>query len=199
MSNLQSDIDYMKSLAEAGGRGPVKNGATLFWAGLLYGAASLGQYALIMGWLPRNQAVAMFLWFGASIAFGIIAFIFGRGRNRIKGPASDRAVNSVWSAVGIGIIMFIICTAIVANLTHTFEPISYLMAPAVLLMYGMGWWVSGQMSDTGWVKLVSVGCFLGAPALALLGNRPEQMLTYAVCLFLFAMVPGLVLMRAEKA
>ena len=198
MSNLQSDIDYMKSLAESGARGPVKNGATLFWAGLLYGAAAVGQYAMAIGWLPRTQVIAVSLWFGASIVFGIIAFTFGRGRNRIEGPVSNRAVNSVWSAVGIGIVMFIVCTAIVANLNNSFQPISYLMAPVVLLMYGMGWWVSGQMSGTGWLKLVSAGCFLGAPALAFLGDRPEQLLAYAVALLLFAMVPGLVLMRAEK-
>ena len=199
MTNLQSDIDYMKSLAEAGGRGPVKNGATLFWAGLLYGLASIGQYAQIEGWLPRSPVVGPILWLGASVIFAIVAFVCGRGRNRIAGPASDRAVNAVWSAVGIGIILFIVCVAIVANLTASAQAISYLMAPVVLLMYGMGWFVSGQMSGAGWLKLVSLGCFLGAPALAFLGNRPEQMLAYALCLFLFAAVPGLVLMRAEKA
>jgi len=196
MSNLQSDIDYIKSLAESGGRGPMRNASTLFWAGLLYGLAALAQYALFRGWLPQTPAISMFVWLGASIVFGVIAVF---GRNRIKGSPCNRAITTAWSAVGIGILLFLVCTAIVANIMQTFEPISYLLAPAVLLMYGMGWWVSGQMSDTRWLTWVSLGCFAAAPAISFLGGRPEQMVAYAVCLFLLAMLPGYILMRGERA
>lgn len=199
MSNLQSDIDYMKSLAEAGGRGPLKNGATLFWAGLLYGGASVAQYAMIIGWLPRSSALSAGIWFGASILFGILAFVFGCGRVCVKGSVGNRASASAWSAVGIGIIAFIACVAIIANIYRIFEPLSYLMAPVILLLYGMGWWVSALMSGQAWLKLVSLGCFAAAPAISFLAGQPIQMLAYAGCLFLFAMVPGIVLMRAERA
>jgi hypothetical protein len=199
MSNLQSDIDYMKSLAEAGSRGPLKNGVTLFWAGLLYGGASVAQYAMIQGWLPKSSAVSAGIWFGASILFGILACVFGFNRMRVKGSASNRASASAWSAVGIGIVAFIACVAIVANIYQTFEPLSYLIAPVILILYGMGWWVSALMSGTGWLKLVSLGCFAAAPAISCLAGKPIQMLAYAGCLFLFAMLPGIVLMRAEKA
>ncbi len=199
MSNLQSDIDYMKSLAEAGSRGPLKNGATLFWAGLLYGLAAIAQYAMIMGWLPKSSAVAAAIWFGASILFGILALVLGFNRVRICGSVGNRATASAWSAVGMGIVAFIASVVIVAHICQTFEPLSYLMAPVILLIYGMGWWVSALMSGQGWLKLVSLGCFLAAPLISLLAGQPIQMLAYAGCLFLFAMVPGIVLMRAEKA
>jgi len=199
MSKLQSDIDYIKSLAEEGGKGPLRNGATLFWAGLLYGLASVAQYAMIMGWLPKSSAVSVTIWFGASILFGILAFILCFGRMRVKGSVGNRASASAWSAVGIGIVAFIACVAIIANIYQTFEPMSYLMAPVILLLYGMGWWVSALVSGMNWLKLVSLGCFAAAPAISFLAGQPIQMLAYAGCLFLFAMVPGLVLMRAEKA
>ncbi|MGN6366377.1 hypothetical protein [Asticcacaulis taihuensis] len=199
MSNLQSDIDYMKSLAEAGGKGPLRNGATLFWAGLLYGLAAIGQYAMIVGWLPKSGAVSAFIWFGASILFGIIATVFCFDRLRIKGSVSNRATASAWSAVGLGIVAFLISVAVIANIYQNFEPLSYLIAPVILLFYGMGWWVSAQMSGLGWLKLISLGSFVAAPAVSCLAGQPVQMLAYAGCLFLFAMVPGLVLMRAEKA
>ncbi|CAL4866358.1 hypothetical protein MMA231_00598 [Asticcacaulis sp. MM231] len=199
MSNLQSDIDYMKSLAEAGGRGPLKNGATLFWAGLLYGAAAIAQYAMIMGWLPKSSGMSAFIWLGASVLFGILATVFGLNRLRVRGSVGNRATASAWSAVGLGIVAFIVCIAVIANIYKTVEPMSYLIAPVILLMYGMGWWVSALMSGQGWLKMVSLGCFLAAPAISLLAGQPIQMLAYSGCLFLFAMVPGIVLMRAEKA
>ncbi len=199
MSNLQSDIDYIKSLAEQGGQGPLKNGATLFWAGLLYGLAAIAQYAMIMGWLPQSSAMSAFIWIGASVLFGILAFAFNFDRMRIKGSVGNRATASAWSAVGMGIFVFMASVAIVANIFHTFEPLSYLIAPVILLIYGMGWWVSALMSRQGWLKLVSLGCFLAAPAISFLAGHPIQMLAYAGCLFLFATVPGIVLMRADKA
>ena len=199
MSNLQSDIDYIKSLAEQGVQGPLKNGRTLFWAGLLYGLAAIAQYAMIMGWLPKSGAVSAIIWFGASILFGILAAVFGFDRMRIKGSIGNRATASAWSAVGMAIVALLVSIAVVANIYHNFEPLSYLIAPVILLFYGMGWWVSALMSGQGWLKLVSLGSFVAAPAISLLAGQPIQMLAYAGCLFLFAMVPGLVLMRAEKA
>lgn len=196
MSNLQSDIDYLKTLAESGARGPMRNAASLFWAGLLYGVAALAQYALFRGWLPQTPAVSLTVWLGASVIFGVLAFF---DRNRIKGCASNRAITTAWAAVGTGIVLFLVCCAIVANVTKTAEGVSDLLAPAVLLMYGMGWWVSGKMSDTPWLTWVSLGCFVAAPATAFLGGRPEQMVAYAACLFLFAMTPGFILMRGERA
>ncbi len=197
--SLQNDIAYMKSLAEAGGAGPLRNGATLFWAGLLYGLAAVGQYSIVVGWLPRTNVMGMIVWFGASIVFGILATCLGFARRREPGSATDRAAGYAWSAVGLGIIAFILTVVIIANRTHEFSSLSFVMAPAILLMYGMGWWVSAKMSGIGWLKLVAIGSFLGAPALGLMSGMPEQLLAYAACLILFAMVPGLVLMRAQKA
>jgi len=54
------------------------------------------------------------------------------------------------------------------------------------------------MSGTQWLKLISLGCFLGAPAISILAAQPEELLAYAACLLLFAMVPGWVLKRAAK-
>ncbi len=197
---LQNDIDYMKSLAEQGGRGPIRNGATLFWAGLIYGAAAIAHYAMIEGYIQKSSAMSAVIWLGASLIFGILATVLGFQRcNRIKGSISNRASASAWSAVGIGIFAFIACVAVIANITRTFEPMSYLIAPVILLLYGMGWWVSALMSGTNWLKWVSLGCFFGAPAIAFLAEKPEQMLAYAAALILFATVPGWVLMRSARA
>jgi hypothetical protein len=198
MSNLQSDIDYIKSLAEEGGKGPMRNGATLFWAGLLYGLAAIGQYAVIKGYLPRTGLMQMGLWFGATTIFLILGVVFGTMRTRVKGSVSNRAVASVWSSVGLGIVAFIICTMIIANVIGDFKALSGVIAPVILIMYGMGWWVSALMSGTQWLKLISFGCFFGAPAISFLADKPEELLAYSFCLFLFAMVPGWVLKSAAK-
>ena len=61
---------------------------------------------MIMGWLPKSGAISAFIWFGASIIFGIIATVFCLDRLRIKGSVSNRATASAWSAVGMGSSLF---------------------------------------------------------------------------------------------
>ena len=198
MSSLQSDIDHMKSLAEDGGRGPMKNGAILFWAGILYGGASVAEYGVAMNILPQTGWFQMTIWFGASLLFAVIAAIFGR-RNRGARNSSAKAYDSAWSAVGIGIAFLILSTFLVARQVQNVQAITFMIAPVILVMYGMGWWVSAMMSGQGWLRAISFGCFIGAPIMALLAGRPEQLLAYAVALVLFAAVPGFILMRAARA
>jgi preprotein translocase subunit SecG len=198
MSSLQSDIDYMKSLAEDGARGPMKNGAILFWAGLLYAGASVAEYGVAINVLPQTTAVQMGIWFGASLLFAILATLSSRGRAK-SCNASSRAYNSAWSAVGIGIGVLIVSLFLLARQVQDVQAVTYMIAPVILVLYGMGWWVSAMMSGQGWLKAVSIGCFIGAPVMALMAGRPEQLLAYAGALILFATVPGLIIMRAPKA
>lgn len=199
MSNsMQDDIDYMKSLAEDGERGPLKSGAPLFWAGLVYGTASIVQYASVEHYLPNNGWTSSYIWGGASVLFFIISAILGFSRRGYIHNTANRAAVSAWSGVGLACIFFLISMIIVAQRVSDFNTISFLFAPIILIIYGMGWWVSAKMSGRGWLKLVAFGCFLSAPGLCAMVGRAEQLLAYAACLILFATVPGLILMR-EKA
>ncbi len=196
---LESEIAYMKSLAVSGGRGPLKNGANLFWAGLLYGAAAVAQYAIIKGYLPQGLWVTAGVWLGVSLAYAvIIAVTVGGGRKGVEAPAS-RASHSAWSGVALGLLAFFAAMIVMASKVADFNTMSFLLAPIVLVLYGVGWWVSAAASGTGWLRIVALGSFAAAPVLCLLVNRPEQMLAYAAALVLFAMIPGFILMRAEKA
>jgi hypothetical protein len=198
MSSLQSDIDYMKSLAEDGTRGPMKNGAILFWAGLLYAGASVAEYAVAINLLPQTGIVQAVIWIGASGLFAIFAALT---LHRCKGvrSTSSRAYDSAWTAVGMGIAVLIVSVFLLAQQVQEVQAITYMIAPVVLVLYGMGWWVSAMMSGQGWLKAISVGCFLGAPVMAVMAGKPEQLLAYAAALMLFATVPGYILMRAARA
>ncbi|HVZ30210.1 MAG TPA: hypothetical protein VG839_07440 [Asticcacaulis sp.] len=196
--SMQDDIAYMKSLAQAGERGPLKNGASLFWAGLVYGAAAVAQYASIEGYLPRSNWIPIFIWGGASVIFALLAIAFNIGRWGQAHNVANRAALSAWSGVGLAIGFFILSMIVITQRVSDFSTLSFLIAPVVLIIYGIGWWVSAKMAERGWLKLVAFGCFLAAPALCAMVGRPEQLLAYAACLVLFATVPGFILMR-EKA
>ena len=194
---LESEIAYMKSLAMSGGRGPLRNGASLFWAGLLYGGAAVAQYALIRGWLPQTLWVAAGIWLGASIVYAIILATTVRSSRDCAESPGSRASRA---PSGLGLLSFFSVMIVMANMAPAeFNTLSFLLAPIVLVLYGVGWWVSATASGPRWLRVVAWGCFAAAPALCVLTNRPEQLLAYAAALVLFAMIPGYALMRAEKA
>jgi len=72
-------------------------------------------------------------------------------------------------------------------------------AGLILALYGAAWFVAGEMSRQGWLKLVALAAFIGAVVLGALASGPHLMLAYAACLVLVAVVPGIVLMRPEPA
>jgi hypothetical protein len=196
-STLHDDIAYMKSLAEDGSR-PVVNGSPLFWAGILFGAASLVQYGFEVGLIPlANPWYPVVVWVSAGVAFGL-TFFLPMGRGKMPAHPASKAVNSVWAAVGLAIAVLAFCMAAAGARIQSMEAVTALIAPTILILYGIGWWVAAVVSCQGWLKLICAGCFAAAPAIAYLATLPEQMLAYAGCLVLFAVLPGIILMRSAK-
>lgn len=196
---LEDELAYIKSLAEQGSIGPMRNGISLLAAGLAYAGAAVAQYFSVLGVLPRTGWMALTIWGGATLVFWAVAattwFRKSKSHNQSVGL---RAKTSVWSAVGMGILALLLCVTIIANVMKDVAAISFMIAPVILIMYGIGWWVSAKVSAAGWIRWIAIGCFVAAPLITFLAGRPEQLLAYAVCLILFAAVPGGVVMRAER-
>jgi hypothetical protein len=197
--SILSDIDYMKSLAEAGEKGPLNIGRALFWAGIIYGVASLVQYGMIVHIIPYPNPWFMVLNWGVAILISVTISIMSPKR-RAPGSlsASNRAAYAAWSGVGLGVFAFMASVAVLSASAQQLEGLIFILAPAVLVIYGVGWWVCARMSGQNWLTWVSIGCFVAAPMLGLFARRPEQLVAYAVCLFVLATLPGYKIMQDAK-
>jgi len=196
---LETELAYIRALAEQGSMGPMRNGASLVTAGLVYAAAAVAQYLAVIGLLPRTDWMSALIWLGATAVFAAASFIFRFNRHSAHKSVGGRAAAAIWSGIGIAIMFFILCLIVIANVLKDFAAVSFLIAPVVLILYGVGWWVGGAISGKAWVKWVAFGSFVGAPLITLMAGRPEQLLAYAVCLVVFTTVPGIVIMRGDKA
>ena len=176
----------------------MRNGASLVTAGLVYAAAAVAQYLAIIRVLPCTPWMSALIWIGATVVFAALSFMFRFNRYTANKSVGGRAAAAIWSGVGIAIMFFILCTIVIANVLKDFYAASFIIAPVILILYGVGWWIGGAMSGQGWVKWVAFGSFLAAPLITLMAGRPEQLLAYAVCLVLFTTVPGAIVMRAAK-
>jgi hypothetical protein len=197
-NQLETELAYIRALAEQGSMGPMRNGASLVTAGLVYAAAAIAQYLAVLGLLPRTGWMSALIWLGATAIFATVSFIFRFNRHSANTSVGGRASAAIWSGIGIAIMFFILCLIVIANVLKDFAAVSFLIAPVVLILYGVGWWVGGAISGKTWVKWVAFGSFVGAPLITLMAGRPEQLLAYAVCLVAFTTVPGVIIMRGNK-
>lgn len=74
-----------------------------------------------------------------------------------------------------------------------------MIAPFVLVIYGIGWAVASMMSDLKWLRWLGVGAFAGAVVMGLLAGSSVQYLAYAAALLLLAALPGWLLLRQEPS
>ena len=200
IQSMRSDIAYLKELAVDGQRATSRvGGAILAAAGLCYGTAALIHWTMVTGRIQLDPRAPPFIWLGATIVFLILVFVaksrWGGAANR--GPV-NRANRTVWIGAGLGIGAVAIAYFMAAYTTGNWI-IMNLMASTVLAFYGAAWLVNAAMNQTRAPGLISAGCFIAAALIGLLVNSPNLLLAYAGALVLFALIPGLVYMRQDRA
>jgi hypothetical protein len=198
--SLKEDIGYMKALADEGATAPLVGGSILVAAGLIFGTASIGEWANAAGLIALQGVQHAYLWGGAGILFAItLVVLIRRQRDRagIMAPA-NRAFANAWMGVGLAIFSMAVALTLLSIQLQSSIPTT-VFPSLVFALYGAGWAVSAAMSGQKWLWWPAFGSWVLAPILAWFVGQPSMYLFYAVGLFAFALVPGVVLMRREPS
>lgn len=199
-NTLYGDIAYIKALAQAGFSAPLQNGMILVAAGLIFGTASVVHWSIINKLVGLGPTAIAIAWLASAVVFGLVMFFQIRSihQNPMAQNHTNQASGSVWTAAGYGIFtLFVVLILAGARLNMT-EVLMNLIAPGVMLFYGIAWSSSAMICRKGWMHGVAMGCFAMAALLGWFIQDPNQMLVYAAALILLATVPGLILMRAAR-
>ena len=197
-----ADIAWMRRLAEEGAQAPMQGAPILMAAGLTFGVGSLAFWAELnrMFSVPGVFGVS---WLAATALFLAILTFNLTGSRRRTGvmTAANRAIGTVWSAVGIGIFALFVALIINDVRTDSSEGFnSFWLAPSVIMVfYGLGWAVTSAMLKSRPLWFLAMASFVAAPLLALLAGEAVQYLAYAAALFLLMALPGWMLMRQARA
>ncbi len=199
LQSVQDDIAYMKDLAHQGRRAPLLGGSILITAGLVFGVASIGHWAIESGAVALPASALPLLWLAALVIFFIVLTLQVRQTRHLPGAgsAANKATGAAW--MGVGQAIFAMFVAVSILIWRTGDPaIASIFPSLIFALYGAGWAVSATMSGQRWQWPLTIGCWVAAAAIALLVNTPYLWLGYAAGLFLFAMIPGWLLVRQEK-
>lgn len=199
LSRLKADIDFVKTLAVQGGQVPLNGGFPLFFAGLVFGAAALLHYVAVASIYPFAGLSSFAIWGGAMLIYALWGIGWGiknRAALKVQGN-KNRVVGTVWGGVGFSIFLFSVILAILGYRLQNSQ-LGVFMMPVVLVLYGLGWIITSEVSTQRWMTWVGIGCFVITPLVAWLSLRPEQLLVYALALICSALIPGWLLMVKEK-
>lgn len=199
--NPSADIAWMRQLAEQGGQAPMQGASILMMAGLLYGTASLFQWAVMADLLPFATRDALSIgWIVATLLFFVtLAVVISRLK---KQPGvvttANKASSIAWSAMGWGIFALFISLATLGwRMGDAFAPAIFALIPSIIMVfYGAGWAVSAVMHRSKAMGILSVASFIAAPVMALFAGDASQYLAYAAALFGLMGLPGYIFMRA---
>ena len=200
--NPAADIAWMRRLAEEGSESPVKGGSILMAAGLIYGAASLFEWAQVTGLAGPIAGVRGVSWLvGTAVFLVTLTFVNMRLRSGTGVMTSaNRAFAAVWTAVGIGI--FALFLALIINDVRMGPDQGFtamwLVPSIIFAFYGLGWAVTAAMLRSRILWLLAATALAACPALALLTGSASQYLAYAAALFLLMGLPGFLLMRSVR-
>lgn len=200
LQSLQDDIAFLKSLAEEGRAQPVLGGSIMVMAGVVFGAASIGHWAMATGLIHITTGWAFaLLWLGAVAVFmaGLAAMRSKLGGGGLR-TNNAKASGVAWAAVGWTIFSLSGAMAMVSWRAHSALPL--LLFPSIILaLYGLGWSVAAAMSRKRWIAMTAVGAYVSAVGIGYFSTTPTVFLIYALCLVFLAIAPGIVLMRSASA
>jgi hypothetical protein len=200
VQSVHDDIAYMKALVQEGRQAPLLAGPIMVAAAVVFGLASIGQWALASGLVELSPWAPLWLWVAAAIIF-TLDLIFLLNRMKAKpgySSVGNQAVGAAWTGVGFGIFVTWLALMVIGFKTGDWFLMN-LMPTIVVVAYGSAWMVAAFMSRARWMMGVALTSYAGAVVLAWFAGDQAIYLVHAILLLLVAFIPGLILMRQEPA
>lgn len=192
------DIAYIRALAEEGRTAPPLNGPIMIAAALIFGAASVAQWAIQARVLAVDPMAQLWVWVGAGVLFGLsLAALIRRAKHKPGyNGVRNQAIGAAWS--GVGFLIFSVWLGMLAMglVRGDWAPMA-LMPSVVFAAYGAAWTTAAAMSGQKWMNGVALAAYGGAALMGAFSGDPAGYLVFAALLMAVALVPGVILTRQE--
>lgn len=195
MQQVQSDIAFLKAMAEGGRDGTETGAVILMAAGGLYGLAAAVQWAALSRFAGVTATTSTIAWMAALVLF-VVALVWTKRRQTAFG-GSSRAATLGWQSAGWALFVLFLALTIATWRTQSMLLISF--SPTIVMaLYGGAWSVAASVTRRTGLWVLAFGSFAAALVSAWLVADTIQWLFYALCLFLLAFLPGLLFMTRGR-
>jgi len=201
--SFAEDIDYLRTLAEAGETAPLLGGRFLMWWGGLLALAYTGHYLIATGFAGLPFSALNILWFGfIVVALGGFFLMLAKMRGTLPGSGSvgNRVEKEVWKIAGMTIGAVYVSLIAKGVLSGTVPVAGFSWGLVVVLaLYTVALSISGAMAGNKIMSTAGYGAMLFTAATVLTIGHAEIYLISALAMALTVFLPGLLLIRAEPS
>lgn len=198
-SDLESDIAYMRGLAEAGERAPLIGGRFLLIWGGLAAVACLVHWAILSGLAGLPQDALGAVWAVYGVSGGVLMLVFGRGLRQKPGARSigNRVNRAAWMSVGLGIVLYVAGVAFSVTALDASPVLFDSILTIALFGYSIAFSVTAALSAQKWLFGPAWMSIAGAALSPAFYGRPELYLLVSAIIVFAAVIPALRLIRSE--
>ncbi len=202
--SIQSDVEYVKSIAESGRSAPLLSGRfSIIWGGLAV-VALIVHWAVLAGVLDWPEPALGGLWAAYGITGTILSFIAASLMRQKPGGASagNVASRTAWTTATIVIFLYAIAMTIrvVYQGINGGDPDTQYydtILPLAFAGYSQSFAITARLSGIAWIKQLAYVSLAAVFISTLLIGRPELYLFAALVVLLVAVIPGVIMLRAE--
>ena len=197
----ETDLAMLRALAEEGRYAPLAGGRYLVGFGLLAACGNAGFWALGQ-WDGLTHSIMTFALIGFMILFGVAVSVFTnrRGEMARQETVLNKVESLVWSTSGIAMAVYVGIVTLRGVLGLDTPPILLgFIGVIAFLHYAVAFFVTAGLSRQTWLRIPAAGSLMAAVIVGLMADTPLVMPVSAGFVVLLAVVPGMLLMRAEKS
>ncbi|MHA7814923.1 MAG: hypothetical protein ACX93N_00470 [Pseudohaliea sp.] len=196
------DLERLRAIAEEGRRAPLLGGRYLAWWGGLLALAYLLHYSFLTGLLPGGGGALGWLW----VAFAIVGLadqqLLARGEAADRpgrGTVGNRVELSSWQFAGAVLAVYFLALAGHSVVTGAVNPQFGTSVPLVFAVYAVALGTTGVLGRSRLLVRAGGAAIAGVALAAWYALSPALWLIAAGASLLTALLPGLLLLRAERA
>lgn len=199
LQSARADLDFMRGIVQPNPGVFAQTGEVYVAAGLLYGAQLLFHWGQIAGWLQPPPAVSLAVIVGVTALFlAALTWSLVRHRGRAAGSTANKAVSVAFGTMGMTNLVILGIVGLVAWRQQSWE--TWLIYGAVVYaLQGAAWAVAYTLMKRFWLGLVAAGWFATSLGMAAANGPATYVLISGLGLFLWMLIPGLVLVRQARA
>lgn len=196
-----ADLSYLREMAEAGERAPILSGRFFVWWGSLASMALMAHWFILTGraGMPIEQVGLVWLTFGVVGSIGSVVLRRGMSVKPGAGSAGNRGDRAVWNAMFISIVAYTLGLVAALSMGRIEQTLFDTIPLFSLASYGIAFTTVAALGGPRWMKTMAwISWILCAIGTSFIGTAVLYLFC-VVSVLLVAVVPGVLLLRAEPS
>ncbi|MBU1298051.1 MAG: hypothetical protein KJ963_01075 [Bacteroidetes bacterium] len=183
------ELQFIRKIIEDSKKTVLDDGIGYIFWGIIIVVGLFTTNILIISKVYFNYLWIWLIVIGIGWTYSIISS--RRKKERLPRTFGQKLIHSVWISIGIGMTLL----GLVGPAVGAYK--GFFISPILSVLLGSAFFISGFIYDLKWVKLLSIGWWIGAVVMFIYPGMHSFIIMGSLMIF-FQIIPGIILYRKYK-